>query len=130
VQRDERRPGVALPQPAIASSVELGAPTEPNDRYISIGKRVNAAQPSLLAGVVFDDKGDWANRLMSGRSKSANEIAAEDGVGSSYVTPAAHLGFLAPDLVMPPTLNTSELLAHVPLPLEWDAQRGVLGFET
>ena len=48
-----------------------------------------------------------------------------------------YLAFLAPDIVQrmaegrqPPKLGCRTLLAAVPLPLDWDEQRRVLGFST
>ncbi len=63
------------------------------------------------------------------------EIAKEEGVAGSYVTRLLRLSFLAPDIVaailkgeQPPELTASRLAQWKNLPLDWTAQRKVLGF--
>ena len=61
------------------------------------------------------------------------EIAAEEGVTSSYATRLLRLAFLAPDIVAaissgkhPPQLTANRLMDDTRLPLDWRAQRELL----
>jgi hypothetical protein len=61
------------------------------------------------------------------------EIAAEEGVVSSYVSRLVRLAFLAPDIVAdimsgrhPPQLTANRLMDDTWLPLDWRAQRELL----
>jgi site-specific DNA recombinase len=76
----------------------------------------------------------WFDRLSSGRSDSVLAIARELRIGSLYVARVIHLAFLAPDIVQrivrgdhPVELNADRLIRMVPLPMDWDAQRVLLG---
>ena len=77
----------------------------------------------------------WFKRLSSGESLSVLAIAQEHGLATRDVTRVIYLAFLAPDIVhrivrgeQPIGLGTKKLLAMAPLPLDWTAQRKVLGF--
>jgi site-specific DNA recombinase len=72
-------------------------------------------------------------RLLQEPSLPLNEIAAEEGIGSSYVTRLLRLAFLAPDIVtailngrQPPHLTANRLMDDTRLPLDWPAQRKLL----
>ncbi len=76
----------------------------------------------------------WFAQLSSGQSDSIQAIAIQEKVTSSYVTRVIHLAFLAPDIVQgiikgehPVELNIDRLIRMVPLPLNWDDQRKLLG---
>jgi site-specific DNA recombinase len=63
-------------------------------------------------------------------------IAQEHGLASAEVTRVIYLAFLAPDIVerivrgeQPIEMNIKSLLAAAPLPMDWTAQRPVLGFD-
>ena len=78
---------------------------------------------------------DWAIRLISGRAKTVREIAEAEEVTSTYVTRLVHIGLLAPDLMhaivrgeQPPTLTAHSLSNIGTLPLDWNEQRRLLGF--
>jgi len=80
---------------------------------------------------------DWLARLTSGRAESILAIAKQEKVGSSYVTRLVYLGCLAPDIVErilcgqhPPDLNADRLIRMVPLPLDWEEQRRLLGMSS
>jgi lambda repressor-like predicted transcriptional regulator len=69
-------------------------------------------------------------RLLQDPSLSLREIAAEEGVVSSYVSRLIRLSFLAPDMVTaifngrhPAQLTANRLMEDTRLPLEWKAQR-------
>ena len=79
----------------------------------------------------------WAHairaRLVQDPSLTLKEIAAEEGVSSSYITRLVRLAFLAPDIVTvilngrhPPQLTANRLMDDTRLPLEWRAQRELL----
>jgi hypothetical protein len=69
-------------------------------------------------------------RLLQDPSLTLREIAAEEGVVSSYVSRLIRLSFLAPDMVTaifngrhPAQLTANRLMEDTRLPLEWKAQR-------
>ena len=72
-------------------------------------------------------------RLLEEPSLPLKEIAAEEGISSSYVTRLLRLAFLAPDIVTailngrhPPQLTANRLMDDTRLPLDWVAQRELL----
>ena len=72
-------------------------------------------------------------RLLQDPSLTLKEIAAEEGVVSSYVSRLVRLAFLAPDIVTailngrhPPQLTANRLMDDTRLPLDWRAQRELL----
>ena len=74
-------------------------------------------------------------RLLEEPSLPLREIAAEEGISSSYVTRLLRLAFLAPDIVTailngkhPPQLTANRLMDETRLPLDWSAQRAFLCF--
>ena len=79
----------------------------------------------------------WLTELLSGHSESLVEIGRREGVGKRYVSRIIRLAFLAPSIIeqiahgqQPPEL-TAQALSTRPgdLPLSWNAQRKLLGFE-
>jgi site-specific DNA recombinase len=72
-------------------------------------------------------------RLLGEPSLPLKEIAAEEGISSSYVTHLLRIAFLAPDIVTailngrhPPQLTANRLMDDTRLPLDWTAQRELL----
>jgi site-specific DNA recombinase len=72
-------------------------------------------------------------RLLQDPSLTLKEIAASEGVVSSYVSRLVRLAFLAPDIVTaildgrhPPQLTANRLMDDTRLPLDWRAQRELL----
>ena len=72
-------------------------------------------------------------RMLEEPSLSLKEIAAEEGISSSYVTRLLRLAFLAPDIVTailngrhPPQVTANRLMDDTRLPLDWTAQRELL----
>ena len=62
--------------------------------------------------------------------QSVGEIAAQEGLTSSYISRSLRLVFLAPDIVErifershAPELTTGQLLLAEEIPLRWDEQR-------
>ena len=80
----------------------------------------------------------WLTELLSGRSSSLVEIGKREGVGKRYVSRIIRLAFLAPSIIeeialghQPPELTAQALSTRRgDLPLSWNAQRELLGFET
>ena len=77
----------------------------------------------------------WFDDLVSGRAASITVIALRDGVASQYVGNLLPLAFLAPDIVgaivegrQPIDLTAKTLVHRVDLPLDWTAQKKMLGF--
>lgn len=96
------------------------------------GRPSGRVDPKLLAMV--SKAHDWFERLSSGRSKNVTEIATAQQVSNAYVIRVLHLAFLAPDIVQrfqdgnyPTTLNCDRLTRMAPFPLDWAAQRKLLG---
>ncbi len=77
----------------------------------------------------------WLEQLTSGKTTSLGAIAKAEGVTTTHVTNIINRAFLAPDIMrmimngtQPATL-TSDLLKRVlPLPLDWEEQRQLVGF--
>ena len=72
-------------------------------------------------------------RLLQDPSLTLREIAAEEGVVSSYLSRLVRLAFLAPDIVTailngrhPPQLTANRLMDDTRLPLDWSGQRALL----
>jgi site-specific DNA recombinase len=69
-------------------------------------------------------------RLLEEPSLPLKQIAADEGISSSYVTRLLRLAFLAPEIVTailngkhPPQLTANRLMDDTRLPLDWVAQR-------
>jgi len=78
---------------------------------------------------------DWLNLLTSGKVGSIKGLAAKENVSSTYVARVLDRALLAPDIVraiingtQPPAFNLESLKQHLPLPIDWNEQRQVLGF--
>lgn len=86
-----------------------------------------------LVGLILKAQ-EWFAELASGRCSGVAEIAENAQVSTSYVTRVMHLAFLAPDIVerivsgkAPSELNAERLGRMGALPMEWAAQRELLG---
>lgn len=73
------------------------------------------------------------SRLLEAPSLPLKEIAAEEGISSSYVTRLLRLAFLAPDIVTailngkhPQQLTANRLMDDTRLPLDWTEQRQLI----
>lgn len=93
-------------------------------------RRVDAKLIALIAKAQ-----DWFVQLASGRCGSVSEVARQSDVSSaSYVSRVMYLAFLAPDIVErivagegPLELTADRLIRMGPLPVDWQAQRKLLG---
>lgn len=77
----------------------------------------------------------YRDLILAGDGRSMAEIAEEVGVGASYFSRIVRFGFLAPDIVrsildgsQPIGLSAKKLSLGVTLPIEWNAQKKLLGF--
>ena len=73
--------------------------------------------------------------LLAGRAASLEGVAAIEDVDARYLSNLLPLAFLSPDIVaaivrgtQPTDLTAKKLIRRIDLPLEWLAQRQVLGF--
>lgn len=78
---------------------------------------------------------EWLNLLTSGKVGSIKELAAKEEVSSTYVARVLDRALLAPDIVraiingtQPPEFNLESLKQYLPLPIDWNEQRQLLGF--
>ena len=79
----------------------------------------------------------WRHEIMSGKSRTAVEIAKREKVTPSFVSRLIDVSFLAPDILVaiaegrsPVGLTANKLLNTRNIPLDWQSQRYVLGFST
>ncbi|MBN4046526.1 recombinase family protein [bacterium AH-315-P15] len=128
-----------LPKPNTSSEV-ITLTIEAELKRAGIGKRliltdgleVPEPDEALIALVLRAIR--IRDRLLGDTTLSLKEIAAEEGVVSSYITRLLRIGFLAPSIIEailegkePPGLTASSL-AHIKhLPASWDEQRTHLG---
>jgi hypothetical protein len=77
----------------------------------------------------------WAARWAAEKSgQSIHETAAQQNMHADYFARLVRLGYLAPDIITAivegrqPAQLTRQKLARLTLPLEWQAQRQLLGF--
>jgi site-specific DNA recombinase len=123
---------------------------DPEQHLMILTVRARLKRSGIEMRLVVDDGSEPANvdpvlvrllvrahairaRLLQDPSLTLKEIAAEEGVSSSYVTRFVRLAFLAPDIVTailngrhPPQLTANRLMDDTRLPLDWRAQREVL----
>lgn len=76
----------------------------------------------------------WLEQLTSGKTGSIADIATAEGVTRAFVLRVIYRAFLAPDIVramldgaQPPGLTSDAIKQCVPLPIDWAAQRKMLG---
>jgi hypothetical protein len=94
----------------------------------NLSRRVD---PALIKGVVRGYQ--WRRQLLSGEVGSIAELARKAGINVRYVVRTVRMGLLAPDIIE--AILTGRQTAAVkfeifrrPLPLDWAAQRLMLGF--
>ena len=96
----------------------------------SLLRRVIIRSGGLVRAFAIRDRLDHNSDL------SIQRIAEAEGVVASYATRLLRLSFLAPGIVaailegrQPPELTANKLMRDTRLPLEWTAQRRLLGFD-
>jgi hypothetical protein len=110
-----------------AREVKLTIPPEP-------GRDVRQPDPALIKLIA---KAYAARKaLFDGSGRAMKEIAAEQGHESHYFSVLVKLAFLAPDIIaaildgrQPPELTRQMLARFRDLPMDWKAQRTLLGFD-
>ncbi len=77
----------------------------------------------------------WFDDLKQGRVATLSDIARLESVSDRYISQVLPLAFLAPDITeailagrQPPELTAETLIKRIDLPLHWDDQRAMLGF--
>jgi len=77
----------------------------------------------------------WLSQITSGKVKSIKELAEQEKVHPTYVARVLDRALLAPDIVRaiingshPPEFNLESLKKYLPLPIDWNEQRKLLGF--
>src|SRR5271155_1485931 len=102
---------------------------------IAIGKESGTLSrrldPALIKGVVRGYQ--WRSQLLGGEVRSVAELARKTGVNSRYVVRTVRMGFLAPDIIEAilagrQTAAVTFEIFRQPIPLDWAAQRLMLGF--
>ncbi len=76
-------------------------------------------------------------RLMTSGGASISEIARCEGVNRTYISRLLRLAFLSPEITraivhgrQPADFSAAKLLRATRLPLDWQAQKAALGFDT
>lgn len=98
------------------------------------GSGPGGLDPALIKVVVRAP--EWFDALSSGRARTLGEIAQAAGCHKRYVGRLLPLAFLASEIVkaildgkQPVDLTAESLTRHTDLPLSWDAQKALLGFD-
>jgi hypothetical protein len=98
------------------------------------GSGTSGLDPALVKAIARGRQ--WFEDLVSSRAGSLVEIAKAEGVTDRYVARLLPLAFLAPDIVtsvlagtQPVDLTTEMLTRRANLPLDWEEQRALLGFD-
>ncbi len=95
--------------------------------------RTYSSDPALIKAIARSRQ--WFDDLVSGRVLSLVEIAKAEGITDRYVGRVLPLAFLAPDIISSvvtgtqPVQLTAEMLTKcIDLPLNWEDQKSLLGF--
>jgi site-specific DNA recombinase len=104
-------------------------------RLIVAGDADPKVDSAILKAVAHANQ--WLTELLTGRSRSLVEIGKRAGVGKRYISRIIRLAFLAPSIIediargQQPSDLTAEALStrRGDLPLNWHAQRQLLGFD-
>ena len=90
------------------------------------------SQALVILGLIGKAQ-SWLDR-MTQQGQGIGEIANAEQVSPGYVTRMLHLALLAPDIVQaiaqgrqPMSLNATKLMKCMPLPMDWEQQRTLLG---
>jgi len=101
-----------------------------------VGNKAALQSPNQILINSIRKSQEWLEKLTTGKAKSVDEIAKQEGITTNAVTRLVYRAFLAPDIVraimngtQPITLNSDLLKKIVPLPLDWDDQRKLLDFK-
>jgi DNA invertase Pin-like site-specific DNA recombinase len=106
---------------------------EPGQGQIDARQHKGAKDPDPTMMALLARARDWYERLTL-QGQSIGQIAEQEQVKSYFVSRIVQLALLAPDIVQaleqgeyPVELNATKLTRMVPLPMDWDEQRELLG---
>ena len=95
--------------------------------------RTYSSDPALIKAIARSRQ--WFDDLVSGRVLSLVEIAKAEDITDRYVGRVLPLAFLAPDIIssvvtgtQPVQLTAEMLTKRIDLPLNWEDQKSLLGF--
>ena len=114
---------------AITVRVRMGMRGSQMKLIVGAESRANGnTDPALIKALA--QAHDWLERILDGRARSINKIAASERKASSYVGRVLRLAFIAPDIQeaivegrQAPEVMAKRLILHEVLPREWDRQR-------
>lgn len=119
---------ILLPVQLKRSGLAMRVIVEPTQ--LEVRREANARLVKLLSRAH-----DWFGRITSGRAASVQEVATQEQITRTYVAKVIGLAFLAPGIVRailggkhPESLTPDSLMRQVPLPVDWQEQRRLLGF--
>ncbi|WP_342133552.1 recombinase family protein [Hydrogenophaga sp. OTU3427] len=106
---------------------------EPGPGQIDARQHKGAKEPDPTMMAMLARARDWYERLTRG-GQSLGDIADAEQISTKYVGRILQLALLAPDIVQaleqgeyPVELSATKLSRMVPLPMDWDEQRQLLG---
>lgn len=77
----------------------------------------------------------WTQELIEGKTKTIVTIARRENTSETYITRILPLAFLSPDIVdfiiagkQPSDLTVEKLTRRITIPMDWNTQRQILGF--
>jgi site-specific DNA recombinase len=128
-------PADGADQPLLRLSIPASLKRAGNEmKFIVDGLASSAPADTTLIRLLLRG-GKIGKRMFAPGSPPLEDIAAEEGVSSTYVMRLVRLTFLAPDIVaailagkQPAGLTANKLMADTRLPLDWRKQRTTLGF--
>ena len=101
-----------------------------------VGNKATLQSPNQVLINSIRTSQEWLEKLTTGKATSVDQIAKQEGTTSNAVTRLIYRAFLAPDIIraimngtQPATLTSDLLKKIVPLPLDWEDQRKLLGFK-
>jgi len=126
-----------LPHPIEAVTISTQAKIERCGMAMRllVGNKAALQSPNQILINSIRKSQEWLENLTTGKAASVDEIAKQEGITTNAVTRLIYRAFLAPDIVraimngtQPATLTSDLLKKIVPLPLDWEDQRKLLGF--
>ena len=132
---DDADRGDRLDEPLIRLSIPASLKRTGNEMKFVVDGVSNStpADATLIRLLLRGSK--IRKRMFAPGEPPFEDIAAEEGISSTYATRLVRLTFLAPDIVaailagkQPAGLTANKLMADTRLPLDWSEQRTALGF--
>lgn len=101
-----------------------------------VGNKATLQSPNQILINSIRTSQEWLEKLTTGKATSVDQISKQEDTTSNAVTRLIYRAFLAPDIIraimsgtQPATLTSDLLKKIVPLPLDWEDQRKLLGFK-